>query len=103
MHLYRFVEIICMPDLYSRVKQQGSIMGDEPAGGKVKRIKALIRDNPLGINIKAISEGVAMSRNSVAKYLDVLAASGHLEVRQMGNAKLYHLSRRVPLDAVINR
>ena len=30
-------------------------------------------------------------------------AGGHLEVRQMGNAKLYHLSRRVPLDAVINR
>jgi len=77
-------------------------MGDEPAGDKVTRIKALLRDNSLGINIKAISKGVAMSRNSVAKYLDVLAASGHLEVRQMGNAKLYHLSRRVPLDAVIN-
>ncbi len=77
-------------------------MGEEPAGDEVTRIKALLRENPLGMNIKEISEHVAMSRNSVAKYLDVLAASGHLEVRQMGNAKLYHLSRRIPLDSVIN-
>ena len=77
-------------------------MGDEPASDEVTRIRELLRANPRGMNIKEIAEAVAMSRNSVAKYLDVLTASGHLDVRQMGNAKLYHLSRRVPLDTVMN-
>jgi PAS domain S-box-containing protein len=48
------------------------------------------------MNIKEIAGAVGMSRNSAAKYLDVLTATGHLEVRQIGNAKLYYLSRRVP-------
>ena len=42
-----------------------------------------------------------MSRNSVAKYLDVLTATGHLDVRQIGNAKLYYLSHRVPVQNIL--
>jgi PAS domain S-box-containing protein len=48
------------------------------------------------MNIKEIAGALGMSRNSAAKYLDVLAATGYLEVRQIGNAKIYYLSRRVP-------
>jgi len=60
------------------------------------RIMEVLREQPLGMNIKEIAGAVSMSRNSAAKYLDVLAATGHLEVRQIGNAKLYYLSRRIP-------
>jgi len=60
------------------------------------RIREVLREQPLGMNIKEIAGAVGLSRNSAAKYLDVLAATGHLEVRQIGNAKLYYLSRRVP-------
>jgi PAS domain S-box-containing protein len=56
----------------------------------------VLREQPLGMNIKEIAAAVGMSRNSAAKYLDVLAATGQLEVRQIGNAKLFYLSRRVP-------
>ena len=42
-----------------------------------------------------------MSRNSTAKYLDVLTATGHLDIRQIGNAKLYYLSPRVPIQNIL--
>jgi PAS domain S-box-containing protein len=60
------------------------------------RIKEVLREQPLGMNIKEIAGAIGMSRNSVAKYLDVLTATGQLDVRQIGNAKLYYLSHRVP-------
>jgi PAS domain S-box-containing protein len=61
------------------------------------RITEVLREQPLGMNIKEIAGAVGMSRNSVAKYLDVLTATGHLDVRQIGNAKLFYLSHRVPV------
>ncbi len=75
---------------------QGGSGTDEEA-----RIRAVLREQPLGMNIKEIARAVGMSRNSAAKYLDVLAATGHLDVRQIGNAKLYYLSRRVPVQNIL--
>jgi PAS domain-containing protein len=71
-------------------------------GDEESRIKLLLKQQPLGMNIKELSAALGMSRNSVAKYLDVLTAAGHLEVRQIGNAKLYYLSRRVPVAHILN-
>jgi len=65
------------------------------------RIMEVLREQPLGMNIKEIAGAVGMSRNSAAKYLEVLTATGHLEVRQIGNAKLYYLSRRIPAGALL--
>jgi PAS domain S-box-containing protein len=72
-------------------------MGSGQETDEEVKIKDVLREQPLGMNIKEISKAVGMSRNSVAKYLDVLTATGHLEVRQIGNAKLYYLSYRVPV------
>jgi PAS domain S-box-containing protein len=61
----------------------------------------VLREQPLGMNIKEIAAAVGMSRNSAAKYLDVLTATGHLDVRLIGNAKLYYLSHRVPVQNIL--
>jgi PAS domain-containing protein len=74
----------------------------ERAMDETTRIRAVIHENPLGLSIKEISAKVGMSRNSVAKYLDVLTATGQLDLRHVGNAKLYTLSRRVPVDKILN-
>jgi len=66
------------------------------------RIHAVLRNHPHGMSIKEIAAAVAMSRNSVAKYLEVLTATGHLELRHVGNAKLYTLSHRVPVGDLLN-
>jgi len=77
-------------------------MGDVPVSDEVSRIKEVLKDQPLGMNIKEIAGVLGMSRNSVAKYLEVMTASGHLEVRQIGNAKLYYLSHRIPARNLLN-
>ena len=74
----------------------------EAADNEITRIKEVLRENPRGMNIKEISAAVAMSRNSIAKYLDVLTAAGQLEVRYVGNAKLFYLAKRVPLESMMS-
>ena len=74
----------------------------EPADNEITRIKEVLLENPRGMNIKEISAAVAMSRNSIAKYLDVLTAAGQLEVRYIGNAKLFYLAKRVPLESMMS-
>jgi len=74
----------------------------EATDNEITRIKEVLRENPRGMNIKEISAAVAMSRNSIAKYLDVLTAAGQLEVRYVGNAKLFYLAKRVPLESMMS-
>jgi PAS domain S-box-containing protein len=66
------------------------------------RILEVLKEYPHGMSIKEISAAISMSRNSMAKYLEVLAASGQLELRYVGNAKLYTLSRRIPAGELLN-
>ncbi len=42
-----------------------------------------------------------MNRNSVAKDLEILEMSGCIEMRQMGAAKVFYLSQRIPLAAIL--
>lgn len=77
-------------------------MAEDAAADETIRIRAVLKEHPLGLSIKEISAAVGMSRNSVAKYLEVLTATGHLELRHVGNAKLYTLSQRVPVGNIIN-
>ncbi len=74
----------------------------EDEDNEIDRIKEVLRSNPRGMNIKEISSAVVMSRNSIAKYLDVMTATGQLEVRYVGNAKLFYLAKRVPLESMIS-
>jgi PAS domain S-box-containing protein len=66
------------------------------------RIRAALTDHPLGMSIKEISAAVNMSRNSVAKYVEVMATAGQLDVRHVGNAKLYTLSHRIPVADLLD-
>ncbi|PKL60230.1 MAG: hypothetical protein CVV33_03730, partial [Methanomicrobiales archaeon HGW-Methanomicrobiales-4] len=48
-----------------------------------------------------ISQRLKMNRNSVAKDLEILEMSGCIEMRQMGAAKVFYLSQRIPLAAIL--
>lgn len=43
-----------------------------------------------------------MNRNSVAKYLNMLVVSGRLEMQEVAVAKVYYLSHRVPISAMLD-
>jgi PAS domain S-box-containing protein len=67
-----------------------------------ERIREELRKNPKGLTITDIATRIEINRNSTARYLDVLQFSGQVEMRKVGPAKLYFLSQRVPLEAMLN-
>jgi PAS domain S-box-containing protein len=69
---------------------------------KIARIKNLLKFKPKGMSISDISHNLKMNRNSVAKYLDLLLVSGQVEVQSYGTAKVFTLSHRVPLSAMLS-
>jgi PAS domain S-box-containing protein len=68
---------------------------------KVDKIKQFLTWNPRGLTISDLSSRLAMNRNLVAKYLDILLISGQVEMQVIGAAKVYFLSHRVPVAAML--
>lgn len=69
---------------------------------KLQKIRSLLKFNPKGLSISEISSRLRLNRNSVAKYLELLSISGQVEMQSYGSAKVYYLSQRVPLSALLN-
>ncbi len=66
------------------------------------RIEELLSSNQRGMTISGIARKLGLSRNTVSRYLDIMFAKGSLEMRQIGSAKLYSLSHRVPITSLID-
>ncbi len=69
---------------------------------ELARVKELLRSNPRGMTITEMSREIKINRNSVVKYLDVLLISGQVEMKQLDPAKLFYLSQRNPMSAMLN-
>lgn len=69
---------------------------------ELAKIKKILKTNPKGMTVKEISKRINVNRNSVAKYMDVLLISGYVEMRAVGPAKIYYLSERIPVSAMLN-
>ena len=67
---------------------------------RVDAIKRHLRESK-GLTISDLTSRVKMSRNQVARYSDMLLISGQVEMLVMGAAKVYFLSHRVPISAVL--
>ncbi|HTY91536.1 MAG TPA: PAS domain S-box protein [Methanocella sp.] len=68
----------------------------------LSRIKEILKSNPRGMNVTDIVREVNMNRQSVSKYLEMLVMSGHVDVRSFGPSKVYYLSQRLPLSAMLS-
>lgn len=68
---------------------------------KTRKIKQLLRHHPRGMTISDLSSKLKMNRNLMAKYLDVLLFSGHVEMQVTGTAKVYFISHRAPISALL--
>jgi PAS domain-containing protein len=72
------------------------------SGEDISRVTNLLKLRPRGMSIAAIVKELHLNRNSVAKYLDLLTASGAVELTRVGPAKLYFTAPRVPVSGMIN-
>jgi len=69
---------------------------------EISLIKKVLSENPKGMTVTDISRKIKINRNSVAKYLDIMRISGHVEMITFGPAKVFFPSRRVPILDMLN-
>jgi len=98
--LYKFIKEFC-GHLHAEVHAKGDPYM-ERYEEELKKIKAILLSNPQGLTVTDISKEISVNRNSVAKYLDVLLTSGQVEKRNIGPAKLFNLSHRIPTSALMD-
>ena len=70
--------------------------------GDFSDILALLKDNPRGMSVTEIADAAHINRNTIARYMDNLLMAGRVEMRMFGKAKVFFLSKRVPVSAMLN-
>ncbi|MFA4860885.1 PAS domain S-box protein [Methanoregula sp.] len=66
------------------------------------RIKNLLKENPKGLTIEDVSKKLSLNRATAAKYLNSLMMTGQAELRELGRAKIFYLSQRLPLTNLLS-
>ncbi|MCX6667150.1 MAG: PAS domain S-box protein [Euryarchaeota archaeon] len=69
---------------------------------EIALIQQILKENPKGMTVTDVSRKIKINRNSVAKYLDIMRVSGHVEMITFGPAKVFFPSKRVPLVDILN-
>jgi len=65
-------------------------------------IKDLLKKNTEGMSVTEISKALNKNKNTIGRYLDILLISGQVDMRTYGMAKVFTLSQRVPLSAMLS-
>ena len=55
----------------------------------------------MGLTITDIAQKLLLNRNSTAKYLEILLISGDVNLNTYGPAKVYTISQRMPISALV--
>jgi PAS domain S-box-containing protein len=69
---------------------------------EISRIKDLLKEHLEGMSVTDISKALNKNKNTIGRYLDILLISGQVDMRTFGMAKVFTLSRRVPLSAMLS-
>ncbi len=77
-------------------------MINESYSQELKKIRGLLVGLNKGLTVTEISRKIGINRNSVSKYLDILLTSGIVEMKVVGSAKLFTISKRMPFTSIIN-
>jgi len=66
----------------------------------ISQIHTALKRNPAGLSITELSHMLDVHRNSMTRYLDVLALGGRVEAHQQGQKKIYVSSNRIPYSLI---
>ncbi|MDD1672888.1 MAG: PAS domain-containing protein [Methanomicrobiales archaeon] len=64
-------------------------------------IKKVLRENPQGMTVTDMAKVLGRTKNTVGRYMDILYASGQVEIRCCGTAKIFSLAQRVPFATIL--
>ncbi|MCC7564847.1 MAG: PAS domain S-box protein [Methanomicrobiaceae archaeon] len=74
----------------------------ESYADELSRILELLQAHPRGMSVSDIAAAIAINRNTASRYLDMLRISGQVEMKTYGKAKVFYISQRVPISAMLN-
>ncbi|UUX92879.1 PAS domain-containing protein [Methanoplanus endosymbiosus] len=69
---------------------------------EINMILDILGLNPDGVIIKDIAAELNLNRDTIARHLRVLLMKGDVEIKQIGPAKIYYRSRRIPTSVLKN-
>lgn len=69
---------------------------------EISLIKDLLKEHLEGMSVTDISKALNKNKNTIGRYLDILLISGQVDMRAFGMAKVFTLSKRVPLSALLS-
>jgi PAS domain-containing protein len=67
-----------------------------------QQIRDLLAKNPNGMTPRDFAEQLPLCKNTIAKYLAMMHVLGQIDERPIGTTKLYTLSRRVPMENLLD-
>ncbi|MDD3135311.1 MAG: PAS domain-containing protein [Methanoregula sp.] len=88
------------PDIHE--EREGSVHMMQDYQQELAAIKELLKKNLNGMSVTDISKALKKNKNTIGRYLDILLISGHVVMRTYGMAKVFTLSERVPLSAILS-
>ena len=65
-------------------------------------ILEVLKETPRGMSVSDIADKIGVNRNTVSRYLDILRVSGQVDMKTYGKAKVFFISQRAPLSAMLN-
>jgi PAS domain-containing protein len=69
---------------------------------EISRFVEILREHPRGLTIEEISQLLPLNRNATSKYLNRMLISGQVEMKTFGPAKVFFVSKRVPISQLLN-
>ena len=72
------------------------------SGEMSARIRNVLEKHPEGISITDLVKSVDVNRNTAGRYLENMLLSGQVEMRRFGMAKMYTLTKRLPVSSVLS-
>lgn len=80
----------------------GNIVSMSNTAGNTSAILDILKENPRGMSVSEIADAIHVNRNTTARYMDGLLVSGRVEMRSFGKAKVFFISKRVPVSTMLN-
>lgn len=73
----------------------------KPVPCVLSQIRGLLKQHPEGLNIQELAEMTGINRNSASKYLEILRSRGTVDMRRLGNTKVFFLCNRIPIAPIL--
>lgn len=69
---------------------------------ELAHIREILQEHRQGMSVTEIARVLEKNKHSVGRYLDVLRASGQVEMRLFGMAKVFTLAKRLPIASMLS-